>query len=230
MNVAIVEDDGAVAALLKEFVLRYGEESGESFNVSIFSDGLDFLDGYKSQYGIILLDIELPHSNGMEIARKVREVDQTSVIMFITNLSSYAIQGYSVGAVDYVLKPFSYQSFAFRFRRAVAAIMRTSKKRIQIRAEKNLLNLDIDDIYYFEIRGHTLIIHTVSGDAEAWSSLSAVEKLLPQGQFARCDNCYLVNLNYVKAVNRDTVIVGNAALKISRNRRKSFLSALTEHV
>lgn len=230
MNVAIVEDDSAVAEQLKDFVLQFGSDNKEKFDISVFNDGLDFLDGYKSQFCIILLDIELPHSNGMEVARKVREVDQTTVIMFITNLSSYAIQGYSVGAVDYVLKPFNYQSFAFRFRRAVAAIMRADKKKIQIRSEKSLLSIDVDDVYYFEICGHVLIIHTVREDIEAWNSLSAVERLLPSGQFARCDNCYLVNLKYVKAVNKDTAIVGNAALKISRNRKKTFLAALTDYV
>lgn len=230
MNVAIVEDDNATALQIREFVMQFGKDNGEQFDVSIFGDGLDFLDGYKAQYSIILLDIELPHSNGMEVVRKIRETDMLSVIMFITNLSSYAVQGYSVDAVDYVLKPLNYQSFVFRFRRAMASVMRADKRKIQIRSERNLLKIDIDDIYYLEICGHELKIHTLRETIEAWSSLSAVEKQLPSWQFARCDNCYLVNLKYVRAINKDTVVVGNSALKISRNRRKAFLAALTDYV
>lgn len=229
MNVAIIEDDNDIAELLKGYVLKFGEEKGESFDVKVFNDGLDFLHEYKSQYDIILLDIQLPHSNGMAIARKVREVDQTSVIMFITNLPTYAIQGYAVNAVDYILKPVSYENFAFRFKRAVAAIIRADKTRIQVKSDKNVLNINIDDVYYFEIVGHMLIVHEANKDIEVWSSLSAIEKLLPHKQFARCNNCYLVNLKYVKSVNADTVLVGDTALQMSRNRKKGFLYSLSKY-
>lgn len=230
MNVAIVEDDHNVADSLCEFVARYSTESGEELDVDVYYDGLDFLDKFKGQYVIILMDIELPHSNGMDVARKVRELDQVVVIIFITNLASYAIQGYSVDALDYILKPVAYQSFAFRFRRAISEIMRGDKKKIQICSEKTILNIDIDSVYYFEICGHLLIVHTMEGNIDAWSTLSAVEKRLPFGQFARCDNCYLVNLKHVKAINKDSVIVGKDVLKISRNRRKSFLASLTDYI
>ena len=76
------------------------------------------------------MDIEMPHLNGMEAAQKIRELDKEVVIVFITNMAQYAIKGYEVDALDFILKPLNYYTFSMRFTRAVGRVKNREGKRI----------------------------------------------------------------------------------------------------
>ena len=230
MNIAIVEDEESVVKQLSEMIRRYGEETGYSFALFTFSDGIDFLNGYRSVYDVVCMDIEMPRSNGMKIAHKLRQLDQSVSLMFITNLAQYAIEGYSVSAGGYVVKPLRYEAFAFHFERVLTSALRNSKKSISIVADKVHVRLNVDDIFYLEVVNHAVIYHTARGNYETWDSLANAEKLLPQGAFARCNHCFLVNLHHVREVKGETVTVGNAELKISRMKKKEFMAALAEGI
>ena len=93
MRIAIVEDEAEQRELLRSYILQYAEETRRSFEVVTFSNGVDLLEGYTPQYDIILLDIEMPGLNGMEAAERLRLVDGDVVLMFVTNMAQYAING-----------------------------------------------------------------------------------------------------------------------------------------
>lgn len=112
IRVAIVEDDAEVQGVLQEYVRRYTRQYGTEFEVSVFADGVDLLEDYRAVYDIIFLDVEMKHLDGMATAERIRQMDADVILIFITNMAQYAIRGYSVGALDYVLKPVPY--FAFR--------------------------------------------------------------------------------------------------------------------
>lgn len=230
MNVAVVEDEEAVARQLGDYIARYGKEKNISFDVVRFPDGIDFLNGYKPVYDVVLMDIEMPHSNGMRVAHKLRKLDKTVCLVFVTNLAQYAIEGYAVSATDYIVKPVSYEAFAFHFEKALGAVSRGEKKTVSITVSKEIVRIDTDDIYYLEVANHAVVYHTARGVYETWDSLSNAEKNLPAEQFARCNNCFLVNLRNVREVRGDMAVVGGDELKISRNKKKSFLAALTLYV
>lgn len=227
MHIAIVEDEEEVVRELSEMILRYGKEHGYTFEISAFADGIDFLNGYRAVYDVVCMDIEMPHSNGMKVAHKLRRLDRSVSLMFITNLAQYAIEGYSVSAVGYVVKPLRYEAFSFHFERVIAAALHNRKKDVSVVADKIHVRLNADDIFYLEVVNHAVIYHTAQGEYKTWDSLSNVEKLLPPGVFARCNNCFLVNLHHVREVKGDEVTVGNTKLKISRLKKKDFLEALT---
>ena len=124
ISVAIVEDDERYAVILKEYLKKYEEEYRESIDVTRFEDGDEIVENYRSQFDIILMDIEMRFMNGMEAAKKIREKDSQVIIIFITNMASYAIIGYAVDALDYVLKPISYFAFSQRLNRAVGRMKR----------------------------------------------------------------------------------------------------------
>ena len=79
--------------------------------ISVFTDGDEITEGYRPNYDIILMDIEMCFMNGMTAAQEIRKLDPEVVIIFITNMVQYAIQGYAVGALDYILKPVNYEEF-----------------------------------------------------------------------------------------------------------------------
>lgn len=110
-RIAIVEDEAAVREQLAGYVQRYTRQYGTPFEVTEFADGMEILEDYRSQFDIIFLDVEMKHLDGMETARRIRERDGGVLIVFITNMAQYAIRGYAVGALDYVLKPVPYLHF-----------------------------------------------------------------------------------------------------------------------
>lgn len=226
MNIAVVEDEQAVTRQLAAMIRRYGKEHSVPFEIFTFADGIDFLNGYQSVYDIVCMDIEMPHSNGMKVAHKLRQIDQSVSLVFITNLAQYAIEGYSVSAVGYIVKPLRYETFSFHFERVLRAAMRNQKRTVSIVAGKEHVRLNVDDIFYLEVVNHAVIYHTVRGDYETWDSLTNAEKMFEPGEFARCNNCFLVNLRHVREVKGETVVVGNTPLKMSRLKKKDFMAAL----
>lgn len=112
IRIAIVEDEEQYVQQLTEYLQEYQKSSNEEIDITVYRDGDEITSKYKSQFDIILMDIQMKFVNGMTAAEEIRSVDSSVVIIFITNMTQYAIQGYKVGAMDYILKPISY--FAFK--------------------------------------------------------------------------------------------------------------------
>ena len=119
IRIAIAEDDPRCFAQLERYIGDYGRETGRAFQVTHYGDGEDLVERYKPGFDLILMDVEMPFMDGMTAAGYIREKDPEVVIVFVTNLAQYAIQGYSVNALDYILKPVSYFSFSQRLGRAL---------------------------------------------------------------------------------------------------------------
>ena len=96
-RIAIVEDEAAVREQLAGYVQRYTRQYGTQFEVTMFTDGVEILEDYRPVYDIIFLDVEMLHLDGMETARRIRELDSDVLLIFITNMAQYAIKGYAVG-------------------------------------------------------------------------------------------------------------------------------------
>ena len=100
-RIAIVEDEAAVREQLAGYVQRYTRQYGIQFEVTMFTDGVEILEDYRPVYDIIFLDVEMQHLDGMETARRIRELDSDVLLIFITNMAQYAIKGYAVGCLLY---------------------------------------------------------------------------------------------------------------------------------
>ena len=142
-HIAVVEDDKMYAAQLREYLMRYEIEKKQKISVTMFSDGEDIVTDYSADFDIILMDIEMTFMDGMSAAEKIREMDSEVIIIFITNMPQYAIQGYRVDALDYVLKPLSYFAFTQRIDRALSRIHKKAARfvAISLKGGKNFLKL-----------------------------------------------------------------------------------------
>ena len=230
IRVAVVEDDAEVQGVLQEYIRRYTRQYGTEFEVSVFADGVDILDNYRAVYDIIFLDVEMKHLDGMETARRVRELDKDVIIVFITNMAQYAIGGYAVGALDYVLKPVPYFAFSQQLRKAEEQLRRRARHYLALPVEGGLRRLDTASIYYLESEGHRVHFYTDEGDFSAPGALKTFEEKLADCPFARCNSGYLVNLAQVRELRQSTVQVGPCELQVSRPKRKAFLAALTDYI
>lgn len=167
IRVAIVEDDAEVQGVLQECVRRYTRQYGTEFEVTVFADGVDILEDYRAVYDIIFLDVEMKHLDGMTTAERIRQMDADVILIFITNMAQYAIRGYSVGALDYVLKPVPYFAFSQQLLKAVARLEKRAKRYLTVPVEGGLRRLDTASIYYLESEGHRVHFYTDEGDFSA---------------------------------------------------------------
>ncbi|MDO4491481.1 MAG: LytTR family DNA-binding domain-containing protein [Lachnospiraceae bacterium] len=227
-TVAIVEDEVSCSRILTEFLNRYGEEKGLEFKIVHFRNGLDIVDQYTPIYDLIFLDIDMPLMDGLSAAEKIRRKDESVVIMFVTNLAQYAIRGYEVNALDYVLKPITYDAFSLKIFKAINTLNRRTGRSIVLFKNGEAVKISLNQLQYVEILNHRLIYHTMLGDFHEFKSMKEAEKELGEG-FARCNQCYLVNLKLVKGIKDDCVMVGNDRLRISRPKKKVFMARLAEY-
>lgn len=229
VRIAIVEDDRAYAKKLQGYLEQYRAEHQAALHCRVFHDGLAFLEGYHSDFDILLMDIEMPMLDGMSAARRVREADPHVVIMFITSMAQYAIRGYEVGALDFILKPVSYAVFSQKLQKAVRLANRNRQEHLLLPMNGTQRRVSIPLILYVEVAGHQLQIHTETGIYCVSLPLKKLEAELAGHPFAKCNQCYLVNLRHVEEFRGNTVVVGGHTLQVSRPRRKDFQIALTNY-
>lgn len=230
VRIAIVEDDEFYVKQLVEYLERYEQETGIEIIADVFTDGAMLVDRYNKDYSIILLDIEMPILDGMTAAEEIRKVDEEVVIIFITNMAQYAIKGYSVGALDYVLKPIAYFAFSQCLQKAIARVRKPPEQHITISSRAGIRKLNIVDIYYIESQGNSLLYHTSSGEYKVTGTLKNVEESLKDKYFERGNSGYLINLRHVDAIANGFAIVKGVKLALSRSRRGSFMKAFTSFI
>lgn len=228
IRVAIIEDSVSDTKNLMQHIANFEKCEGVEIKLEFFKTGLDFLDVFKANYDIILLDIEMPHLNGLETAVKIRAIDFDVPLLFITNMAQYAINGYEVGAIGFVLKPINYIKFSFAMKKA-ARLVKDKFASVSIKTDGHIKNLNVNEICYIEVRNN--ILSFKMSDGQVYLSrmpLHEAEKMImPNDSFIRCNNCYLVNLRYVTDVYGNFAVVGGDELVISRHKKKEFINALT---
>lgn len=229
IKVAIVEDNPECMDVLEKLLKRYEKENDVIIDITKFQDGDEIATYYKPNYDIILLDIEMKRLDGMSAAKKIREFDKEVIIIFITNMPQYAIKGYEVKAHSFLLKPVPYFAFSQEISYSITKIKSRKDKSLLLTTKDGVVRVNINEIFYVETMKHYLIVHEKNGDHTLRMPLKKIEGELNEGQFFRCNNCFLVNLDKVKGVKGDFVIVNNAELKISRPRKKEFLEAFANH-
>lgn len=229
MRIAIVEDELMYAKQLEGFLRQYEEERQETFEIYLFTDGDEIVENYKAQFDIILLDIQMQFMDGMTTAEAIRKVDTEVIIIFITNLRQYAIRGYEVDALDYVVKPITYFAFSERLNRAVKRLKKRTQHTIVIKLRRGIARIDVADIYYVESQNHTLIYHVVGKNIESSGSMKDAEDMLSEFDFCRGNKGYLINLAHVDSVQDSFAVVRGEKLLLSRPRRTAFMEALTNY-
>lgn len=229
LRVAIVEDEQAAAAVLLGHLQRYEKEQGEAFEAKVYPNALQFLDAYRPNFNIIFMDVEMPSLNGMDAAKLLRKKDSFVPLVFITNMSQYAIRGYEVDAVDYVLKPVSYYRFATLLQKLLRYIHNYHDTEVTIRTPNGVQRILASKLEYVTVEDHLLIYHTEDGPIESWDTLKNAIDGLPSAMFVQCNKSCILNLKHVKGVDGGTVVLRNNSFTISRGRKKDFFQAMNTY-
>ena len=225
-KIAIIEDESEASDLLLSMIHKYEAENSQNhFEVCQFSSASSFLFDFQPSFDLIFLDIQMPGINGMEAAKLIREKDNKVLIVFVTNMAQYAVEGYSVRAYDFLLKPINYARFSMKFERICHELSHQNNDAYLTITNKRIVQrIRVNDILYIEVSNHDLIVHLSDEKIVYRGTMKEVEQNLEGMGFSRCSNSFLVHLKYVRGLKGDNVVVGEETLRISQTKRSSFLA------
>lgn len=230
LRIAIVDNDTNASDQMMGYIRRYAHNEGIEVCLDAFDRADKFLSQYQPVYDIVFMEIGIPGLDGMEAARRLRKMDTDVVLVFVTAFAQYAIRGYEVDALDFVLKPLNCYAFTIKLERSIQRVRPRTGAQITLKTSDGIRRVEIGQIYYLETKSRMLYYHTKSGVCCVRGSLQGAEQELAAYAFAKCNQCYLVNLNYVTDMRDDYVVVADTKLEISRRNRKSFLEAVVAHI
>jgi DNA-binding LytR/AlgR family response regulator len=221
INCIIIEDELPASILLELHMAKFDflDLKGKFSSVSGAQSILK-----TQKIDLIFLDISLPGKSGIEFARNIHP--ETAVI-FTTAYTEYAVEGFELEAVDYILKPISYERFAkainkYSKMRELNEIVLLTKKTesdnpfIFVKCERKMMKLFLNEIDYFESQGNYLMIYTKTNSYKTYQSISEMEEKLPDGLFCRIHRSFLVAISSIKSFNTNAVQLKEKQLPIGR--------------
>ena len=230
IRMAIVEDDDRYIEQLQSYLKKYSREKGQQLQITVFHDGDEILEHYQGDFDIILMDIQMRFVDGMTAAEEIRKLDQEVVIVFITNMVQYAVRGYQVDALDYIIKPVEYYSFSRKFDRAVSRVRRRDRHYLTLKVDGGVQKVELSQLCYVESQGHDLHFYTTGGEWISRVTMQEMEKILAPHGFYRCGKGYLVNLARVDSYRDGICLIGRSRIPVSRAKRKEFMEAMSDYM
>ena len=227
-RIAIVEDDPAYAEQLMGYCQRYAQERAAPMQAICFSDGLAFLDDFRGEMDAVFMDIAMPHMDGMECARRLRKIDGDTPLVFVTSMAQYAIRGYEVNAMDFMVKPVTYDEFTLKMDKIIRYLVRYGGNVVTVKLKDEVRVLNVRDITYIEVYNHCLKYHTRTETQETLGKLSALEEDPAYAHFVRCSQSYLVNCAFITAISQETLIVDGNVIPIARRKRKECMEKIAQ--
>lgn len=231
VRVLLVEDSESDAALIRSHIERYEKERSLEFSLRWLRSAVDFVET-RPKAELILMDIDMPGMTGMEAARLLRENDPVTPLVFVTSLAQYAVEGYQVDAIDFMVKPISYEDFSARMDRVMRRVARSSGRTLTAANRRETRVFEPSDLILVESRNHDLIYHLVDGEQfKARGRLSAFEEQVAGSTFARTSKSVVVNLAHIRRVSGDEIEMDDGeSTWIGRSYRKPALDALAKYL
>lgn len=233
MNIkcAIVDDEPLAVELLASYVSKIPFLT----LVGKYSNATDALRGCtEQQVDLLFLDIQMPELNGLELSRMVPE---TTRIVFTTAFEQYALDGYRINALDYLLKPISYANFLEACNKALQwfTMVRENEakseeaagpKSIFVKSEYKVLQIALDDIRYIEGLKDYVKIYTEQSPRPILSlmSMKGLEEMLPATRFMRVHRSFIVNMEKVREIDRGRIVFGDVFIPVGDSYKQAFLN------
>lgn len=223
INIAICDDEISVAKEIEDLIKSI--TNSQIYNTNIFVDGDNFLKTDYSKYDIVFLDIEIGSISGIDIALKLRKVNDSSIIFFITNHFRYISEALKTMPFQYVLKPIKEKRELFfeELNRGLEKLKK-SKHYIKINTQQGERLVKVDSISYLEYINKTILLHTSKGNIQFAGKLNEwVEKLIAY-DFVQCHKSFMVNLNYIEIAKFNEIILeNNTNIPIGRKFSQNFI-------
>ncbi|WP_075349599.1 LytR/AlgR family response regulator transcription factor [Algoriphagus marinus] len=242
LNCVAIDDEPLALELVSKFI----EQTSFLKLIGKFSNAIEAL-GFinQNEVQLIFMDIQMPDLSGMELARVLdgkKNSDKTRII-FATAYHQFAIEGYKVEALDYLLKPYSYEDFlsaatkGFSYFEKLNQTDTSAQKKTEssipdyifLKVEYQLVKVMLKDISYVEAYKDYVKVHLISKTNPLLSltSLKSMEELLPADQFMRVHRSFIVALDHIESVSKNTINIGNQSITVGDNYKEAFLEFMS---
>ncbi len=231
MHIGICDDLSADMARLEGYILHYMNTHSIDCTISVFESGEALLEKVQTEsYDIVFLDIYMEGKNGVETARILRGADLDCMIIFTTTSPDYALDGFEVGAVHYLIKPLNYESVESALDRC-SQLFAKSGQYIEVKTGRSMTRILLKDLIFAEVYSNTLLIHTTSEEVKTYGSLDELMKLLPGENFLRCHRSYAVNMNFVASQDGlDFVLMDDKRIPIPKKDAQRMRQTYSDYL
>lgn len=231
-RILIVEDTPAEADRLRAYLQRYAEDKTLNFSIRALPSATEFL-STRPTADLVFMDIGMPGITGMEAAEALRSYDEETPLMFVTTLAQYAVQGYSVDALDFLIKPVEYGDFVPRMDRALRVMRRHESSTLALPTADGTRVVRLADILYVDIVKHDLQYH-IAGEEEPLrnrGTITQVVRDLSEKGFLKIAASCVINMAQVARIKAQSVEMSDGTeLWFSRSQRKRALEELSRYV
>ena len=229
LKIAICDDEQNQIEYLTSIVSAWSNENGHVCEMRAFPSAEAFLFAYEDDnaYDILLLDIEMKHITGVDLAKSIRKKDQTVQIIFITGYSEYISEGYEVAALHYLMKPVSQQKLFTVLDRAAEKI-KQNEKCLNLALSGEMVRVPLHEIKYLDVHQNYVTVHG-KADYTVKRTLGEFEDLLDT-RFTRVGRAMIVNLTYISRVTKtDVYLSDGTVLPLPRGAYEPLNRAIITH-
>lgn len=230
LHIAICDDEKDFVANLIAFLEQYAAERSEEIKVTAYYDGMELIERYDPSIDLIFLDIQMRLMDGLQAAEHIRRIDETVGILFLTTMTQYGLEGYKYQAVNYIIKPIRYVRLKAEMDQWLKRHRKDSTPAIVVTNDVGKYKIALNSLRYIETFSRNLLLHTEQENIICHKGMKEMEQELNGKGFVRCHTSYIVNLFYVKGINKlEIVLVTGEAIPISQPKRKEFMKKLAEY-
>lgn len=221
--VSIIDPSKEDVTCLSALIEHYFRRSGTAYVQRVYQSGMEFVRSAENS-DIVFLETNLEKLDGLETARIIRKLGSEAQLIFIARGAEMAIHGYSVDALDYLLKPVEPADVERALDKAVRRLSSRSCAYLALKLPNGTASISTNDITYVEVFDHNLVYHTTGGDYTVRGRLGDVYEQLDHDYFLACNRSFIVNLRYVTEICTDHVILNGTKISVSKSHRKEIQS------
>lgn len=227
INIILCDDDIPFLDNLNKFIKLYQEKKQTDISIRCFNDGMDLVKNYCLETDVIFLDISMKQLDGIETAKKIREIDKKVIIIFLTSIIKYALTGYSLNASSYIIKPITYSKLTIELDHAIEKIHEIENQFIKIRNNEGIFKLYINDIQFVETHDRHTLIHMAKKNVTSFYNMKTLEQKLQPYCFIRCHSSFIVNAKYIESIEKLVLTTTTGRqLPISQQKRKDVMKLI----
>lgn len=228
VRIAICENEVAQQKIIKEQIITCMHKNAVEIHTFISGEVLSSVYQKGERFDIIFMDIRMREMDGIETIKGIRQYDKKVIIIIVTATIEYAVEGYSIRANDFILKPIIAETFKKVFDRAVCRLESKGEEIYTVENKEGIIHLDLDDIYYIESDGRQVRIKSKRGVFRHYRKISIDEKKLESKGFIRIHRSILVNMENVYRIQaKEVVLTNHESLPLSIKKHKQIYDAYT---
>ncbi len=229
IKIAICDDEKTMCEYLEQKVSEILKKWNIVFSIVCYTDALKCFQSGLS-FDLMFLDIQMPHLNGIALAKKLRKQSSKCELIFVTILKEYVLYAFEVEAADYIYKPIELHRLEKALKRVIKRLENQYKKCIFVQTKNYCKTIYLEEIYYIEVINRKIYVYTQNGIIEYYGKLQEVQYQLDE-RFIKCHRSYIINIDYLSHYENGMIQMKNGStVPVSRLRQKELIDTVFQYI